>query len=123
MTDNKDRFKFKFFENKTKILHEVHEINLVEKTIFLVGGGARFFKDGTLIQSTGLKDKNGKLIYEGDIVKVSEYSILESKEFDVIRTVQRPDPFYGYDFTYGEHSLKYVEIIGNKFENPELLKK
>ena len=62
-------------------------------------------KDFTnLIQCTGLKDKNGKLIYEGDIVKF--------KNFD--------NKYYNrLDWDYV--SRFRLEVIGNIYENPELL--
>lgn len=73
-----------------------------------------------ILQSTGLKDKNGKLIHEGDIVTDG------STVLEIV-------------FEYAEYHFKYVsgayqyptfysnasrfEIIGNIYENPELLEK
>lgn len=84
----------------------------------------------TLTQFTGLLDKHGKEIYEGDIVKGSyEYQdcfcdlIEEVKFFDCYFT-----PF-GAWFGDGSGTLysssinpENFEIIGNIYENPELLK-
>lgn len=129
MTDNKDRFRFRFFEKKTKIIHQWDEedgygIRIQKDKVFIENGGDGWdsyyvsLEDGDLIQCTGLKDKNGKLIYEGDIVRVTD-----SKCFDFIKTVEAIKPFYGYNFIGSKDDLKYVEVIGNKFKNPELLKK
>lgn len=67
-----------------------------------------------LMQSTGLKDKNGKEIYEGDIVK-HEYNKGQS---DVFFDLGRFQPF-----SYlGSYMGSEYEVIGNIYENPELLK-
>lgn len=78
--------------------------------------------------STGLLDKNGKGIYEGDIVKYSSISPgLYVGETDtpyvdtmVIKyTEKESDGVIGF---YVPHSYEEVEIIGNIYENPGLIK-
>ena len=87
-------------------------------------------KDIDLIQCIGLKDKNGKLIYEGDIVKI-EYYDFEIKHR--IGIVEWEDD--GFCITYHNQKDTKVsgcslvdivngdkqEVIGNIYENPELL--
>jgi len=72
-----------------------------------------------LIQYTGLKDKNGKEIYEGDVIKRSEVNYAHEVIFkDAAFCRQRID-----DKAIG--SLEWpqdFEVIGNIYENPELLK-
>jgi uncharacterized phage protein (TIGR01671 family) len=88
------------------------------------------FDDIVLMQSTGLKDKNGKEIFEGDILKVANN---DSSWFEVVK--------YDHDkamFISKEVNLKYevpetplydlfspylfkVEVIGNIWENRDLL--
>ena len=84
-----------------------------------------------LMQYTGLKDKNGKEIYEGDIVSLKY--LYDKRTTDKGQVVWREDKAsFGLKSLKGltnevyelykvtaEHNL---EIIGNIYENPELLK-
>ena len=74
-------------------------------------------------QCTGLKDKNGKLIYEGDIVKyhvIKKISFPIEKEVLVFKT-KKVTFKKGYFAPVFNLDLNDVEIIGNIHENPEML--
>jgi hypothetical protein len=69
-----------------------------------------------VMQFTGLHDKNGKEIYEGDILQ-REGGRIDEVEFESGCFVARHSEG-GYDFISDKN---YFQIIGNVFENPELL--
>ena len=132
-----DRFKFRCWHKPTKIMYEVFDFNenFIRATPDLVVPSIRTLNamDCVLIQCTGLKDKYDKLIYEGDIVSVKvevqdffgddEYYseiykgkiIFEKGEIavDVKDTTRHPISLY--------YHAKDCKVIGNIYENPELL--
>ncbi len=84
----------------------------------------------TIGQFTGLTDKNGKEIYEGDVIQVCNHipEDGEDESFDVITFCGYKDGhFYLEDNSGGSwtrqlfHQRKRLKVIGNIFEHPELL--
>ena len=75
-------------------------------------------KDFELMQYVGCKDKNNKEIYEGDIVKTKEHigQIIYSKGMFFIDVKGN---FYLPIYNVSE----FMEVIGNIYENPELLER
>lgn len=84
-----------------------------------------YLEDMEIMQYTGITDKNGQEIYEGDILHM-EGSYLNREIYKNVEVVWRERGCWnigapwGYD---GESPLKMYEceVIGNKFENPNLL--
>lgn len=83
----------------------------------------------TLGEYTGLKDKNRKEIYEGDIVKFRFKD--DREEFpDLIGYIEYQTTFTAFRIMSNQGSfkiditeIKFIEVIGNIYDNPELLEK
>lgn len=81
-------------------------------------------KDFELMQYTGVKDKNGREIYEGDIVEYkNEYHVIEWDDCKFMAkgfycsSQDTPDDFFS-EFAYTN-----CKVIGNIYENSELLER
>lgn len=144
--------KFRAWDKLDKEIYEVEDISWFNGEFDFIGDGITFKRDAEdveLMQSTGLKDKNGKEIFEGDILKFNDewpdycYEGYVDGSIDGINYVEiKKEKTY---FTFGktkipESSLTDLvenehypfeellttasyefEIIGNVYENKELL--
>lgn len=96
-------------------------------------GGINSFFKGTLstikCQFSGLKDKNGNDIYEGDIVQYNRRSSYDGMNFEVAWSedlwgwslvCRKSGDYLTNEMTPDGHRYKFIEVVGNIYENPEL---
>lgn len=130
MKDMLDRYKFRIWDKPTsKMFYDVcigfikAPINSDWVCADTPDGQINYIndrlKDIEIMQCTGLKDKNLKLIYEGDIIRQPDGCIGVIVWQGVSYWTESPGS-YARDL---EHTPYYenVEVIGNVYENPELL--
>ena len=82
--------------------------------------------ENTICQYTGLTDKNGKKIFEGDILRHADETILKTvwnnrKYGFAAQCVKGSVLLKGCKWGLWEFESDEVEVIGNVFDNPELL--
>lgn len=143
-----DRFKFRVWDKENKCLHyptRYSNFAIVNGTVVKIESyptansaylGKRIaweFDDAVIMQCTGLKDKNGKLIYEGDVVRFKDcndiFVINYQKEMACFAPQFYCNGKYGgrlwfddYDsFECQFYKSNNFEVIGNRYENKELL--
>lgn len=139
-----DRFKFRY--NNNNKIYDVFAIDFFHSTGQIVSLDRQEtlmckINLDNLIQCTGLKDKNGKLIYEGDILdlyvsskklyryevkyEIGSFMLVSQDEiFDfpnVWNDYVYPLSQLYYEYQNEENCIDECEIIGNVYENPELL--
>lgn len=127
--------KFRCWDTENKEMLEVQELDyedsyngqpMIRTTMY-----SDYFdtEDMILMQYVGLKDKNGKEIYEGDIVKFRFKD--DREEFpDLIGYIEYQTTFTAFRIMSNQGSfkiditeIKFIEVIGNIYDNPELLEK
>lgn len=136
--------KFRAWDKDRKKMYSSEEMGKDELTLSVDGRGfvnvngistklSEYFEHLIPLQWIGLLDKNNKEIYEGDIVNIVDYGnyevIFELGSFDLVKTNEDKidlevvdkvrDVHAIQDFCHGTH---YLEVVGNIFENPELIR-
>lgn len=122
--------RFRAWDKKFKTTYEADDIMSIDfgkseisvKTLFFERTNYYKFDDIVLMQSTGLRDKNGKEIFEGDVVKMAKNVYSEPTYYEVVRhrggAYRLESKQYGYELWLRHTDC---EIAGDIYENPELV--
>ena len=114
-----------WLKKEQKMDNKIEDISWLDDELYCIGDGITYMvlaEDLVLMQSTGLKDKNGKEIFEGDIVKMAKDVYSEPTYYEVVR--HRGGAYRLESKQHGcELWLRHTdcEIVGNVYENPKLL--
>ena len=119
--------KFRAWLKSNKLMYNVLCVDIAEKKALIehgdMKGYVKYPEEIKLMQCIGLKDKNGKDIYEGDIVNYRSWENEYNLEVVWIKEKAR----FGLKTKAGHINMKvwkydWYEVIGNIYENRELLK-
>lgn len=128
--------KFRCWDIENKEMLEVQELDYVDsydgQPMIRTTMYNDYFdtEDMILMQYTGLKDKNGKEIYEGDIIYCKQYIGGNCVEYCIEKGyvcfndgefgLYRKQGYYQSLYKFKEYDYEF-EVIGNIYDNPELL--
>ena len=120
------KLKFRaWLKKRQEMDNYIDHISWLEDELYCIGDGITYMvsaEDLVLMQSTGLVDRDGRIIFEGDIVKMSKDVYSEPTYYEVVR--HRGG---AYRLESKQHGCKLwlrhtdCEVVGNVYENPELL--
>ncbi len=124
--------KFRAFLKSNQVMYDVLTLDIIDKKALIENAEKQLkgyvkLKEIELMQYTGLKDKNGKEIYEGDIVEAwSEGEKAIGKVKQRIDGLWLMYPAWQSGKSWGlmpnKERKTTVKIIGNIYENKELLR-
>lgn len=115
-----------WLKKEQKMDNYIDHISWLEDELYCIGDGITYMvsaEDLVLMQSTGLKDKNGKEVFVGDIIKCTRgcpHEVYLEKEYGGTYIGGMP-AIYLKGLLSGYAWTEHEEIIGNIYENPELL--
>ena len=115
--------KFRVWDSERKKILPIQRHSFKTGKSMPYGWNIEYVFDG-LMQYTGLKDKNGKEIYEGDILRHINPKQFKNSVYEVVFlnggfAIKGDD--YIEDLNEFLKSSSSAEVIGNIYENPELL--
>ncbi|CAM1666009.1 YopX family protein [Streptococcus mitis] len=114
-----------WLKKEQKMDNEIDHISWLEDELYCIGDGITYMvsaEDLVLMQSTGMVDRNGNIIFEGDIVKMAKDVYSEPTYYEVVR--HRGGAYRLESKQHGcELWLRHTDcdIVGNVYENKELL--
>lgn len=114
-----------WLKKEQKMDNDVDHISWLEDELYCIGDGITYMvsaEDLVLMQSTDMVDRNGNIIFEGDIVKMSKDVYSEPTYYEVVR--HRGGAYRLESKQHGcELWLRHTDcdIVGNVYENKELL--
>jgi len=114
-----------WLKKKQEMDNEIDHISWLEDELYCIGDGITYMvsaEDLVLMQSTAMVDRGGRIIFEGDIVKMAKDVYSEPTYYEVVR-------HYGgaYRLESKQHGCELwlrhtdCEVVGNVYENRELL--
>ena len=117
--------KFRAWDKKSITMDYFDLMDLVQPASdsLIYSSGVASPEKKEIMQFTGLKDKNGREIYEGDILLGTWGHFDEPRHYEVkwADDMAGFDPFVCYSDAE-EFDTKNCEVVGNIYKNPELLK-
>lgn len=113
------------YDNMDKLYRIIIELDYSTGTCIAAGKAPRV-DASTICQCTGLKDKNGKLIWENDIVKDEKgnfYKVSWQNNYYKFSWICVKSEIFEVDVKWDLYAMRSfeIEVIGNIFDNPELL--
>ena len=109
------------------LVHSVYKINDTCVGKYGSDVGIHQVCENTICQCTGLKDKNGKLIWENDVVRKVDTNALGYHRERICMVSFDNSGYWkimttlGDGYWIGEFEKEQLEVIGNTFDNPEML--